>query len=165
MTQPAFPIYPVPPVPLPEMVTRSRREVSTRDMANARQFEHWQTDGKAPTYNRPDMNRRQPFHDFLPINARTVERSYRSQPRFDEKGHQLGMNSYFDKYDVSYDGRNAVRELQSVVYEDKIGEAIPESNRIITRNFEWRWVPEETSRQLVQDMRPSMDDFRINYRA
>ena len=41
---------PIPAVYTPEqsflsMNIRSRREMSTRDAANIRQFEHWQTDG------------------------------------------------------------------------------------------------------------------------
>ena len=85
-------------IPPPEMSLRSRREVSTRDVENARQFEHWQTDGKSMTNNRPDVNAQAPFHEFQPINSRFVERQYRNQPRFQTDSCELAMNPYFNQY-------------------------------------------------------------------
>ena len=169
MTQPVFPIYPVPPVPMPEMVLRSRHELSTRDAANARNYEHWQTDGKYGIYNRPDMNAQAPFHESLPINSRMVERRYHPQPRFVEDnwsertstgprplgrdaGHRGGMNPYFDKYDTAYDSRNMIRELQSVVYEDKGFEYLPQSRAIVTRGVEHRWLDGKQIQATVDEM-------------
>lgn len=166
MAQPSIPIWPAPPPP-PEMSIRSRRELNARDVENARNFEHWQTDGKYMTYNRPDLNAQAPFHEFLPINSRFDNRSYVSQPRFDATGHRLAQNTYFDKYDPSYDSRNAVRELRAVVYEDKNIEGIKESNRLAQRQFDNRWLNPAQQKILVEaslTLRPNMDDFTKVFR-
>jgi len=166
MTQPVYPIYKVPDVPYPEMVIRSRREASTRDTVNARNFEHWQTDGKYLVQDRPDLAAQRPFQDFSPINSRMTDRSYRTQPRFDAEGHKFGQNQYFDKYDASYDNRNAVRELQAVVYEDKIEEGIRESSKLLRRNFDSRWLATEELDKITQTrlvLRPSVDDIMKGY--
>lgn len=167
MTQPAWPLYAVPDVPYPEMVIRSRREISTRDTVNARNFEQWQTTAKYLASDRPDLNKQRPFQDFSPISSRMNERNYTSQPRYDtSSASNLSQNKYFDKYDPSYDNRNAVRELQSVVYEDKSGEGIQQSQLLLRRNFDSRWtngaeIDKITQARLV--LRPSMDDIRKIY--
>lgn len=171
MTQPVWPIYAVPEVPYPEMVIRSRREASTRDTANARNFELWQTTPKYLASDRPDLNKQRPFQDFAPISSRMNERNYTSQPRYDATtavadGHTLGQNAYFDKYDPSYDNRNAIRELQSVVYEDKSGEGIQQSQHLLRRNFDNRWMGGSEIDKITQArliLRPSMDDIRKIY--
>jgi hypothetical protein len=152
MTQPVWPIYPVESMPPPEMIIRSRHDLSTRDAANARNFELWQTDGKHGTYNRPDMNAQAPFQDFLPINSRFEQRRYHPQPRFAEDGHKGGMNPYFDKYDTAYDARNTVRELQAAVYEDRPYEYIPQSRAIVERGVEHRWIPPSGWEQTAESL-------------
>jgi hypothetical protein len=167
MTQPVWPLFTTPPVPLPEMVIRSRREVSTRDATNARFYELWQTDGKYSVQNRPDLNAQAPFHEFLPINSRSSEKKFKLQPRFEAEGPKLGQNTYFDRYDPSYDSRNAVRELQSTVYEDKSVESIPQNNSFLTRSMAHRWIDEAEMKKLTEaaeKMRPSMDDYAKSYR-
>jgi hypothetical protein len=154
-------------LPPPEMSIRSRREASTRDVENARYFEHWQTDGKAMTNNRPDVNAQAPFHEFQPINSRFVARDYRNQPRFETEGAPLGMNPYFNKYDPNYDSRNAVRELQASVYEDKIVDGGRQNQSILGRQLENRWLNPEQQQEVVEmstRLRPSVDDFRKVYR-
>ena len=171
MTQPAWPIYAVPDVPYPEMVIRSRRELSTRDTANARNFEIWQTTPKYLANDRPDLNQQRPFQDFAPISSRMNERNYTNQPRYDADSavadsKNLSQNAYFNKYDPSYDNRNAVRELQSVVYEDKSGEGIPQSQHLLRRNFDNRWISGVEIDKITQArliLRPSMDDIRKIY--
>jgi hypothetical protein len=167
MTQPVYPIYPVQALPPLEMSIRSRREASTRDTANARNFELWQTDGKYGIQNRPDPNARAPFHEFLPINSRTVERDYRGQPRFDPGGDKLDMNPYFNKYATNYDSRNAVRELQSAVYEDKDKEGIQETRSFLKRSIDNRYLYATDLGALAEaavSMRPLRDDITTNYR-
>lgn len=164
MTQPVWPAYAVPAVP-PSALT-SRREFSTRDSVNARQFEHWQTDGKYLVSDRPDVGKQRPFQDFQPINSRTTDRNYRNQPRYDAAGAELGGNPYFQKYDAAYDNRNAVRELRSAVYEDKSDEGIRESSRLLRRNFDTRWIAPAEIDKLTETrmvLRPSMDDIRKIY--
>ena len=167
MTQPVFPLYTTQLLPPQSMSIRSRRETSTRDTANARNFELWQTDGKYGVQNRPDPNAQAPFHEFLPINSRFVERDYRGQPRFDADGPKFGMNSYFNKYDTSSDSRNSVRELQSVVYEDKDTEGIRESRSFMTRSIDNRFINPAELTQLAAaavTMRPSRDEIEKDYR-
>jgi len=167
MTQPVWPLFPVQSVPPPEMSIRSRRDVDTRDAANARNFEHWQTDGKFMTFNRPDMNAQAPFFEFLPINSRFDGRNYMSQPRYDADGTKLGKNTYFDKYDPSFDNRNAIRELQGVVYEDKIVDGTKENSEMLTRQLENRWMtPEQQQLQFEAStqLRPKRDDYTKLFR-
>ena len=167
MTQPVFPIYRVPEVPYPELVIKSRREVNTRDSVNARNFEHWQTSGKYLVSDRPDLDKQTPFQDFLPISSRMNQNVYMNQPRYDATGPKLSNNVYFDKYDAVYDNRNAVRELQAVVYEDKTGEGIRESSKLLRRNFDSRFMPSEDLEKITQArlvLRPSLDDIRKIYR-
>jgi len=167
MTQPVFPLYSTLLLPPQSMSIRSRREASTRDTANARNFELWQTDGKYGVQNRPDPNAQAPFHEFLPINSRFVERDYRGQPRFDADGPKFGMNPYFNKYDTSSDSRNSVRELQSVVYEDKDTEGTRASRSFMTRSIDNRFINPAELTQLAAaavTMRPSRDEIEKDYR-
>ena len=167
MTQPVWPLFSTLRVPRPEMSIRSRRDLDARDAANARNFEHWQTDGKYMTYNRPDVNSQAPFHVFLPINSRYENRNYTSQPRYDADTSKLGQNKYFDKYDPSFDNRNAIRELQGVVYEDKIIDGIKENNEMLSRQLENRWLTPEQQQQQIQastELRPNRDDYTKVFR-
>jgi hypothetical protein len=171
MAQPVFPdkhtISAFEAFPLPNFMPRTRREVDATDSINARQFEHWQTDGKYGVYNRPDINKQAPFYDMLPNGSRMNDLSYRSQPRFDADGHRGVQNSYFDKYDATFDARNMTRELRASVYEDKNTGYLKESEKILQRNFDNRWLnPEVASQQAeaAEQLRPKMDDIRLFYR-
>jgi hypothetical protein len=173
MAQPVYPdshtISAYNAFPLSEFMPRSRREIGTIDAINARQFEHWQTDGKYDVYNRPDMNKQAPFYDMMPNSSRMNAKSYRSQPRYDtatatatagEKGVQ---NSYFDKYDTTYDAKNMTRELKASVYEDKNTGYLKESSMMLQRNFDNRWLnPEVRSKQAAaaEQLRPGRDDYK-----
>jgi hypothetical protein len=167
MAQPVFPIHAPPQFPNPRLIVRSRREIDTQDAINARQFEHWQTDGKYETHNRPDMNAQAPFYDMLPTDSRMSDRNYSSQPRFDEKGHRGGQNPYFDKYDTAFDSRNMIRELKASVYEDKNTGYIKESDKLLERNFDNRWLNKQQIQQQVdasESLRLKMDDIRTVYK-
>lgn len=150
--------------PLPKFIPRTRREVNTIDSINARQFEHWQTDGKYDT-NRPDINKQSPFYDQSPIDSRMNDNTYRSQPRFDADSEKGGYNPYFDKYDTSFDPRNMARELRASVYEDKNTGYIKESEHLLQRNFDNRWLnPNVVSQTNAAELlRPKMDDIRVYY--
>lgn len=117
----------------PNPAAISRREVRTRDAVNARMYELWQTDGKHGVYNTPDTGKAASFNDNLPINSRFIQKSYMVQPRFNENEHRLAMNSYFGTYDPVYDSRNAMREIQAVVYEDKLNLPLHSANTIVQR--------------------------------
>jgi len=170
MAQPVYPdkhtISAYNAFPLPRFMARTRREVDPIDAINARQFEHWQTDGKYDVYNRPDMNKQAPFLDMLPNDSRMNDRSYRSQPRFDVDGHRGGQNPYFDKYDTSFDARNTTRELRASVYEDKNTGYLKESEHLLQRNFDSRWLNPTVAiqqAQVAEELRPKMDDIRKFY--
>jgi hypothetical protein len=152
--------------PLPQFIGRTRREYNTKDSINARQFEHWQTNGKHGENGRPDMNQQAPFYDMMPNVSRSNDRSYRAQPRYDAEGERGGQNSYFDKYDTSSDSRNMTRELRSSVYEDKNTGYTKESNKLLERNFDSRWLDTTVMKQQAQaaeELRPKMDDIRLFY--
>lgn len=165
MAQPVYPTHPT-SMPMPEFVMRTRREFHPTDSINARQFEHWQTGGKHMTYDRPDPNRAAPYMDMLPNSSRTTDRSFRSQPRYDAEGPKGVQNTYFDKYDTTSDARNMVRELRTTVYEDKNTGFMAESQRLLERTMDQRWVNPEVVRQqahAAMELRPKMDDFRLWY--
>ena len=170
MAQPVYPdnhtISAYEAFPLPKFIPRTRREVDPIDAINARQFEHWQTDGKYDICNRPDMNKQAPFYDMLPNDSRMNDRSFRSQPRFDVSGHRGGQNPYFDKYDTAFDARNTTRELRASVYEDKNTGYLMESERFLQRNFDNRWLNTTVIQQqakVAEELRPKMDDIRMFY--
>lgn len=167
MSQPVFPINKVFLMPPQQMSLRSRREVSTRDAANARNYELWQTDGKYGIQNRADPNKRPPLQDFQPINSRFLEKNYRTQPRFDQSGDQGGQNPYFNKYDSASDSRNAVRELQAVVYEDKDTEGLKSSKTFLSRSMDNHYFNTDQLGAIVDtvvSMRPLRDDYQKDYR-
>lgn len=170
MAQPVYPdqhtIASYQAFPLPKFMPRTRRETDTYDTINARQFEHWQTDGKYGTMNRPDMNKQAAFHDMLPNSSRTNDKSYRSQPRYDADATRGVNNPYFDKYDASFDSRNMTRELRASVYEDKNTGYANESHKLLQRNFDNRWLNSTVAiqqAQVAEELRPKMDDIRMFY--
>jgi uncharacterized protein YdcH (DUF465 family) len=84
----------------------------------------------------------------------------------------LADNPYFTKYDVASDPRNVVRELRSVVSEDKVDRGVRESRSLLKREFQHRWVPEVVAEQKGYDtleayemMRPKLTDMSFNYRG
>jgi hypothetical protein len=170
MAQPVYPdqhtISAYEAFPLPRFVTRTRREVDATDSINARQFEHWQTDGKYGVMNRPDLNSQAPFYDMLPNVSRTNDKNYRSQPRYDVDAPRGVENPYFDKYDTTFDSRNTTREVRASVYEDKNTGYLQESQKLLQRNFDNRWLNPTVGIQQAQAaemLRPKMDDIRMFY--
>ena len=170
MAQPVYPdrhtISAYEAFPLPRFMARTRREVDPIDAINARQFEHWQTDGKSMTNNRPDMNQQAPFYDMMPNCSRTNDKSYRSQPRYDVTASRGVDNPYFNKYDTTFDARNTTRELRASVYEDKQTGYLKESEKLLERNFDSRWLDPTVALQqakAAEELRPKMDDIRLFY--
>ena len=161
-----------PHLPPPSMQIRSRRETSTRDTTNARYFEKWQTDAPYLINDRADLSGARVLLDMNPINTRTSVNSYKQSQPFVANGPQLGMNPYFDRYDPTFDPRNAIRELRSAVYEDKSAErAVLESKAVLQRGFTSRWLPEDYAKKQQMDsllsyeiLRPQSDDIRKTYR-
>lgn len=108
---------------------------------------------KQPNYKITNI----PYFDMAPQNTRYDARDYKQSQPFIAGGPDLALNPYFDRYDPVSDPRNAVRELRSVVYEDKGGDkGFEESLKKLRRNFENRWIPEEL---ITDDL---MDSFLRN---
>ena len=143
-------------------MTRTRREVDPKDAINARHFENWQTRGAYGVMNRPDLGKQAPLFDMAPNDSRMSGQSFRAQPRFDADSFKGGQNAYFDKYDTAADARNMTRELRASVYEDKRTGYTEESQVLLKRNVESRFLPvdlkEQTNASL--SLRPQRDDIR-----
>ena len=150
--------------PHPQFITRTRRETNTIDTINARQFEQWQTQQRS--YGRPDTNKQAVFYDMAPNATRTSTESYRSQPRYQVTEDKGVQNSFFDKYDTNSDARNMTRELRASVYEDKRTGFLQESEKMLQRNFDNRWLDPTVmiqQAQAAESLRPKMDDIRMFY--
>jgi hypothetical protein len=110
---------------------------------------------KTPNYRITNI----PYMDMAPTNTRTDKRDYKQSQPFVAGGPDLAYNPYFDRYDPVTDPRNAVRELRSVVYEDKGGSRGEfESQKLLRRNFENRWLCNET---IDDDMMDSLMRYEI----
>ena len=145
-------------LPRKEFLLQTRLETFTRDTVNAKQFEHWQTDGADFTHNRPKLSIKNevptnnPYMDMAPQNTRLEVRDFRQSQPFEAGGPDLAHNVYFDRYDPVRDPKNAVRELRSAVYEDKgTARGIHESTKMLRRQYENRWVAEELIDDDVMD--------------
>ena len=58
------------------------------------------------------------------------------------------------------------RELRASVYEDKNTGYLKESERLLQRNFDNRWLNPSVAKQqadVAEELRPKMDDIRMFY--
>lgn len=149
-------------IPPPQMQLRVRRETNTYDTINARQFEVWNSSApvvQGGTINDDVTNMKPVFYDMAPLSSRTDKQDYRQSQPFVATGPSLAMNPYFDRYDPTRDPRNMIRELRSVVYEEKEADrGLSESKRLSERGYLSRWVPEGTS---LEDMKASLDAYEV----
>ncbi len=83
----------------------------------------------------------------------------------------LSANPYFEKFDVAGDSRNVVRELRSAVSEDVVDRGVRESQKLLQREIQSRWLPPQyaeenqlDSLQAYELMRPKMNDNQTWYR-
>jgi len=83
----------------------------------------------------------------------------------------LAENPYFKKYDVAGDSRNIIRELRGAVTEDVVDRGVRESQKMLAREMENRWLPAKYAENNGLDqlttlelMRPKLNDMRKNYR-
>ncbi len=166
-----IPIAATPPIPYPTMQLRSRRELPTRDTVNARNYEHWQTDGRYGIYDSRDPAAAPTFMDRMPNAGRLDRRDNRPAPAFQPGGPRLAGNVYFDKFDVESDPRNVVRELQGAVYESKEDRGVEESRRILERSFDSRWIEKQEIQKAIKDrldagnnLLPALNDMKVMYR-
>ena len=154
------------------MNIRSRREINTRDAANIRQFEHWQTDAPYLQNDRPDLQGQPPFLDMNPTDSRKSDsKKYFQNQMFKAGQDSFTQNPYFEGYAPAFDPRNAIRELRSVVFEDRFDKGILESKRLLSRSFTTAWNPSDyvekqnlNTLNAYEDLKPRMDDISKNFR-
>jgi hypothetical protein len=72
----------------------------------------------------------------------------------------LASNPYFDKYDIATDSRNVIRELRGAVSEAVMDKGVIESQKLLSREMESRWVERETAFELL---RPKFNDMANTY--
>jgi hypothetical protein len=158
-------------IPPPTLQLRVRKETATHDTVNARQFEQWQSD--APVLQgggpRDQSGQKAAYYDMAPLSSRTDKRDFRQSQPFIANGPSLAQNPFFDRYDPTRDPRNMVREVRSVVYEDKEGDrGIEESKRLLERGLTSRWMPEGSDLNApilaYEVMRPKVDSIEVDYR-
>jgi hypothetical protein len=158
------------------MQLRVRREADATDTINARQFEAWNSSApvvQGGTIEDDPINLKPAFYDMAPLSSRTDKQDYRQSQPFVAKGPSLAMNPYFDRYDPTRDPRNMIREVRSVVYEEKEADrGLAESRRLSERGYITRWIPEGSSLkeltaslQAYEVMRPKVDSISEVYKA
>ncbi|NBO72082.1 hypothetical protein EBV26_16615 [bacterium] len=160
-------------IPPPQMQLRVRRETNAEDTINARQFETWQTSApvvQGGTIDDIPTDMKPVFYDMAPLSSRTDKQDYRQSQPFIATGPSLAMNPYFDRYDPTRDPRNMIREVRSVVYEEKQADrGLAESKRLSERGYISRWMPEgssddlKASLQAYEIMRPKVDEIANTY--
>ena len=160
-------------IPPAKMQLRVRRETNTHDTINARQFESWQTAApvvQGGTIDDDPTRMRPVFYDMAPQNSRTDKQDYRQSQPFVANGPSLAMNPYFDRYDPTRDPRNMIREVRSVVYENKEADrGLEESRRLVDRAYVNRWLREGDEEELraslsaYEVMRPKVDTIDTSY--
>lgn len=166
-------------VPMPQFTLRARREESTRDVANARNIELWQSSPPIqqaffrpePSTSALSKRRDANFNDQAGISSRNQPPISLPAPPFDPAGPKLVGNQFFDQHAPEYDPRNVARELRGAVKEDKVDRGIVESQRMLQRGFSSRYVPEGFAKdkqldslQAFEMLRPKIDDVTNDYR-
>lgn len=168
-------------VPMPAFIPRSRREESTRDTANARNIEIWQSSPPIQqAFFRPQPagsefaiggRPKNGLNDQAGISTRNQPPISLPGPSFDPAGPKMVGNPFFDQYAPEFDSRNVARELQGAVKEDKMDRGIRESQKIMARGFSSRYVPQGYAEQNQFDslqafelLRPKIDDGKTDYR-
>ena len=175
----AAPVWPTIPdaqlIPPPAFVLRARRETSTHDTTNARLFEHWRTDTPSLTMDRPKpsaaggMPR---YQDMNPEASRQNFKNYDQAQKFVPGGGDLDTNPYFQRYDVTKDPRNVVRELRTTVSETKTDRGVVESKDLLGRSMVSRWLPPNYVGENSMDtlsaydrvMKKEINDMKKSYR-
>jgi len=167
-------------VPMPQFIPRSRREDTTRDVANARNLELQRS--VAPiqqSFFRPEPSTSAfgpklevRHNDQKGLASRNKPPTSVPAPSFDPAGPKLVGNVFFDQYAPEYDPRNVVRELRGSVKDDKATRGELESMRILSRGFSSRYVPEGfaekeqlNSLEAFEQLRPKIDDVSKQYRS
>jgi hypothetical protein len=107
-----------------------------------------------------------PYMDMAPLNSRTDTRDVRqSQPYVPQLNTNTANNPYFQKFDITQDPHNVVRELQASVYEDRTGSR-KEGKTLLQRGFQHAWVNEDDLKRETEErlrggegIRPMQSNF------
>jgi hypothetical protein len=76
----------------------------------------------------------------------------------------LAANPYFDKYDIASDSRNVIRELRGAVSEEIVDRGLIESQKLLKREFESRWVDASVdSISAFELLRPKFNNMETVY--
>lgn len=75
----------------------------------------------------------------------------------------LTSNPYFETYDVQGDTRNIMRELQSAVKEDIVDRGNEESQKLLRRGMESRWLPAHFAESQGLDTLSAYDLMRPKF--
>ena len=168
-----IPLIAIDAVPQSQFVPRSRREDSSRDIVNMRNMELIQSGPQIQQgVFRPNSSRNdRSFFDQAGISTRNRPPISIPAPTYDPNGQKLEGNRYFDQHAASFDPRNVARELNSAVKEDKTDRGVIESQRILSRGFSSRYVPQDFSEQhqlnsldAFEQLRPKIDEITKEYR-
>lgn len=171
-----IPTYYTPETNFLSMNVRSRREISTRDAANIRRVELWQTDAPYLQMDRPDLKASPILSDMNPTNSRALDGKVYLQNRPMKAGQDsFTGNPYFQGYAPQFDSRNAVRELRSVIYEDRFDKGVRESKYLLGRTFTSQWLEPTyvqdnnlntlNSLEAYEQLKPQMDDITRSFKA
>lgn len=83
----------------------------------------------------------------------------------------LADNPYFQKYDIASDSRNIVREMRTAVTEDVVDRGLRESQALLTRGLDNRWLPKDYAETKGIDqlsafelMRPKFNQMGRTYK-
>jgi len=159
-------------IPPPAFSLRARREAPTRDSVNARQFEHWRSDTPSLTMERPKSGSHGYYQDMNPEASRTNFKDYAQAQPFVVDGGGIEANPYFQKFDVTQDPRNMVRELRTAVTETKTDRGLIESKDLLSRQLMNRWIGPDVVQNKEYDtlsaydrvMKPQTNDMKKSYR-
>lgn len=164
-------VGPVPPLIINKFSARALRELPTRDVINARDYLRWNADEPNPGANKPKP-KESPFMDTAPISGRNQDRAQFFQAQqfvVDAPGFQ--DNPYFNKYDITSDPRNTIRELRGAVTESITNKGVDESIRLFSRGFDNRSIPvskltvrQEKALDDWSSYKPSMNNMEKVYR-
>jgi hypothetical protein len=107
-----------------------------------------------------------------PEASRTNFKDYAQAQPFVVDGGGIEANPYFQKFDVTQDPRNVVRELRTAVTETKTDRGLIESKDLLSRQLMNRWIGPDVVQNKEYDtlsaydrvMKPQTNDMKKSYR-
>jgi len=167
--QNAFPLGNVTIMEIREELARTENKVPQAIAAITKRLELEGREEQAPKDSRVPVSMEPVFFDMAPLSSRTDKRDFRQSKPYDPTGPSLALNPFFDRYDPTRDPRNMIREVRSVVYENKEADrGLKESERMRERTFTNRYYKEGEAPTKITEwfdlMRPKIDNPELVYR-